>query len=845
MEYLTEKMKKVIVLFLCAVCFFTATSCEKKNTETNTETNGINTISTDQKASARLTNTENTGDISHVAQDTPYFTMRYIESIYENDAYQNSYVRNIVVAESKAAVLMEISDAPKNDNENWVNRFIILIVDERGRVIREINVQDIIQDPTEQVMKILVDKNNNLMIAVKIFNSESLYDSGIRLYKINMNDGNLIDVGDLTYPKNAIEAGYPGMQGEYVYFTDILIDKNNCFFISGQIDSIFNTFILAFDENLQYWFALEDYEAQNTNEDSWYFQNNLFTDGEHVYGIVTHYIEGTTNKDDKLHHSEFEQYIHPINTKEYKLDPALQGVGSGMQIYQIQSGFDGLYYKDNIGIYRIFPSQESMESVFLWKDLDIDFSGFEVETIVMSENTVLAFDSLHRESEGEEFYCQWLMFNKQDINPNSGKKILRIGSNDFMEDNTLPKAVYLFNQYSKDTHAEIFSYKADNIMLMHPEKQIDRMNQSILSGEAPDIFFASSDMYENDHFEQYANRGLLVDLKEKINIDDELVMADFYENILCAAEKNGHIYYMFPYFRVEGYEGKTAWIGEQSSWTIDELNDFSQSLPNGMSLFSYDTVQEDLLREIIRTSLDDFYMEKTASFDTLEFQNLLEFVKINAVSLKKITELEEKGQWDYNLVPVFYPSTYSSAMEFFWLYDEMEPTTFVGYPTIKESKRLCTPGKLVGIFASSSQQESAWTFIKYLFSEEIQDTTVGYSIPVRKTSIEKRIDAAKQEYMEMFGERVQFDGNQTNPTEIAEVSIVSNASSEYSHNKALDVREEKFKKILSDIQGVQCIDKEIWTIIEEESLFFFIDAVSSKEAADTIQERVAELLNNR
>ncbi len=95
---------------------------------------------------------------------------------------------------------------------------------------------------------------------------------------------------------------------------------------------------------------------------------------------------------------------------------------------------------------------------------------------------------------------------------------------------------------------------------------VDEMNNDILSGNAPDLLLVN----EFIPLDSYAAKGMLVDLYEFFDADDEIRREDYLMNILQATEINGKLYHIMPSFQVNTYAAKTANMNGMTSWTMEK-----------------------------------------------------------------------------------------------------------------------------------------------------------------------------------------------------------------------------------------------------------------------------------
>ena len=826
MESFVGIIKKGIVVFLCCCCIFTTVACGKKKAEVNPNSTGQTGQAAETKAEGGAgTITEASAlsaDIELVGADSAYFTVKSLDSIFENGENQTSYVLNIAASESGAAIHMNINDVPENWEDEIIYRDVIFIMNEQGEVASEFIIQEIIPEDIS-LGSMQFDKDGNLILIASRPYNESEQVSDIWIYKLSPQGELLGNKIVLTPPENG---------GRHIGYYGVVFDSQGYLIANGfKEEAVSNgmpvMFVTVLDENGDELFTIED--ESSSPQDAWTFGTEMRTDGLKAYiGVSPALMYGVD--EDVFYH-----YIHPIDVEGQKLGEALKGAGSGMNLTQVQSGDGGLYFNDYVGIYRILPEEDTVETIFLWKDIDTDFtSGFTDEVVVLSKNRILI-----NRLETDEYISRWYMLEKQESNPNAGKKILKIGGYQIAGDDKLKKAIYLFNQSNSDVRAEIFDYaetKGDAILF---NDQIKAMNMAILSGEAPDVLYEVTHWHGDSRLTQYANQEILVDLKEKIDGDSQFVISDYLENVILTTENDGHMYKLILDFCLPVYSGKYSLIGEQKSWTIDELNTFSTMLPEDLSLFSEDKSSESLLRDIMSTSQNIFinWAEKKVDFNTPEFQKVLEFAKANGISRAKMEFEMNNGMMMWSPTPSALQSgRIVSSMRDLYSYGS-ELDSFTSYPAVQESKMLCQPISSVAVFASTPQSDMGWEFVKLLLSDEVQSVNSD-GIPIRKSALEKSIASKKQMLAEELEWQMQYamesgGGGASMP--------VGNSM----HGQSLDDMEIAFNEMISSINGVLYLDDGVWRVIEEETQAFFADQKTAEDVADIIQRRVTTLVNER
>ncbi|MCD8325913.1 MAG: hypothetical protein LUC90_04265 [Lachnospiraceae bacterium] len=83
---------------------------------------------------------------------------------------------------------------------------------------------------------------------------------------------------------------------------------------------------------------------------------------------------------------------------------------------------------------------------------------------------------------------------------------------------------------------------------------ITRLNNEILTGEGPDLFF--NDIAGSFDFDSYAKQGMLADFYELMEADPDFERSDYLENVFEAFETDGGLYELVPEFQLYTCLGK-------------------------------------------------------------------------------------------------------------------------------------------------------------------------------------------------------------------------------------------------------------------------------------------------
>ena len=200
--------------------------------------------------------------------------------------------------------------------------------------------------------------------------------------------------------------------------------------------------------------------------------------------------------------------------------------------------------------------------------------------------------------------------------------------------------VKLFNNTHEDVQIELRDYSG--------EEGVQRLRVELAAGRVPDImdlyYFGDivgsywsytiptvSDAPEGEYwmpYRQLVQKGYLEDLWPYIENDPYLGRDGVLEAPLKAAEVNGGLYAAFGSVRIDTLVGTASQVGDRTSWTFQELQDAFAAMPEGATVFRFDTSREEVAYHLLLLSMEDYvdWETGTCSFDSPGFRSMLEFI---------------------------------------------------------------------------------------------------------------------------------------------------------------------------------------------------------------------------
>lgn len=408
---------------------------------------------------------------------------------------------------------------------------------------------------------------------------------------------------------------------------------------------------------------------------------------------------------------------------------------------------------------------------------------------------------------------------------------------------------------------------------------LKQLNQDIISGKIPDIFSMDGLPYD-----VYASKGLLLDLKSKLEKDPDIRMEDYLENVFKAVERDGKIYSLIPAFTIQTLAAKESYVGKNSGWTMEDLQKVIKANPQAAVLS--ETTREEALKTLLEGNMDAFIDPETGtcSFNSPEFIQLLELVKTfpETIDWEKLYNDDpmygEKQQSQYRegrtLLMNAYLSNYTAIRDLYYQFDS--DCTFIGFPGAKGSGAVIQPNMEIGISGRTKLDDQCWDFVRYLLSEEYQSDLGDWCFPVRLDALKAMETRAMTEEGNGY---VIYDGvrgggmavNETAETETRdpadgaeedgeaspgvvipeesaspgdlepEEPVVPEPDPGYEDWWSKPITQEMADKVTNVVTGAVQISRqqtEIMAIIQEEAGAFFAGQKTAQAVAETIQSRV-------
>jgi len=386
-----------------------------------------------------------------------------------------------------------------------------------------------------------------------------------------------------------------------------------------------------------------------------------------------------------------------------------------------------------------------------------------------------------------------------------------------MGDRYLQEAAQKFEKLHPGVKVEFKELKTENGVTSELYEQlINRMNTEIMSGKGADIIVLLPWM----PYKKYISRQILVDLNQMMKSDQNYAPSQYYTNIFAGVKYNNKIYTLPVSYSYNLLGSDTKLNVDDRQWNWQDLAKTIERTAGNDWRYALQFSDEGLLRTIIRHDYSRFVNDKkkSASFNSQEFISLLNLCK-NLSDKGYIRKSVEKPTHDESKT-LFKDIMVSSLLDLAWTQTPLDPDIsakyLYRYPSQSRENGTFQTGTMYAINSASPNQNTAWEFLKFLISEDMQSSSALYGFPVNKS-------AYKQ--------------------------IVANQSNQFRKDKQISLSEEQKdtlmqkyahfnEEIVQDLKIYSEPDPRIIEFIAKEAHPFFAGQSSAENVAQKIQNKV-------
>ncbi len=532
-----------------------------------------------------------------------------------------------------------------------------------------------------------------------------------------------------------------------------------------------------------------------------------------------------------------------INTEQKalgdKIDIPQSFLGGNSEIY-FGEGYD-LYIKNDNGVYGFNYGDTEPKELLNWINSDISINNIHSMT-VLSET---------------KFVCSLIDYATKM----PGITVLKRVPDDEIKEKIIITLGCLSRDYSITDYIVDFNMKNDNYRIQLKDYSayntsddrtlgLTTLNNDIAAGNMPDILLTSPQM----PVKSYENKGLFADLYEFMDNDAEFEREDLMKCARVPFENDGNLYGIGTSFFLQGLTGKIDNIGEREGWTVSEMLEFAKSLPDNRKLLE-NTSPLDMIYMMSMFSGFIDYENKTCSFDSPDFIELLEYLKsVSEDGAKTIPNQNEKNDTAYKNDEVMLSMTFIGSLRDYisekLRFGIENDINMVGFPTPDgKNGMVVSMSNKLSVSAKSPSKEAAWEFIKLMLTQDVQTIfkRTAFEFPTTVKRFNEIVEDELKTYY-FFGDDGSVSSSDT-PFDENGLSESNYYAGDVTPRKGIafnftqeDIDE--FNAILdSTTYSIDSVDEKLLNIIKEEADAYFNGAKSAEETADVIQGRISIYLS--
>lgn len=510
-------------------------------------------------------------------------------------------------------------------------------------------------------------------------------------------------------------------------------------------------------------------------------------------------------------------------------DPETQQLGESVQMptsfsmygYNISTGLNAdLLYSDSNGVYEYNAGDESGTKKMDFINSDLGINYFQ-QVVELDEDTFLGifYD--------EDYMTVAGLFTHVDPKDIPDKKVLVLAGNSISTE--LRRRVVAFNRNSDEYRITLKTY--DEYRTPEDwEAGYTRLNNDIITGNMPDILVTQGLPVEN-----YIAKGLLADIGKMIEADAELSEVEFMQNVFDAYSVDGKLYYVIPSFNVRTVVAKSRIVGDRDTWTMADMLQLQQTLPDDAEMFGSTIVRYDFYNMVMQYCGADFIDVDTGkcNFDSPGFIAMMEYGMDLPQELPEDfweyydwESMESAYREDRSILYSLYISNLSNLNYVINGYIG-EDVSFIGFPTESGQGSVIGLDSAYCISSRSANKDGAWEFLRYYLTDEYQDT-LTYGLPIQKDNFETKAQEATQRpyYIDSeTGEKVEYDDTY------------------YMNGEDITLSPMTQEQVDQCVEFIYSVNKPIYsndsilTIISEEIESYYSGQKSAEEVAKVIQSR--------
>lgn len=332
-----------------------------------------------------------------------------------------------------------------------------------------------------------------------------------------------------------------------------------------------------------------------------------------------------------------------------------------------------------------------------------------------------------------------------------------------------------------------------------------KLAADITAGNAPDVL-------EMMNVTIPLNDTNFIDMELLMNDATGVTPQDFVSNVYQAMQIDGKTLFLIDNFSVETATARVADVGARAGWTMEEFQQLMENKGKEYTAFPAWLSPVEMLHWISFNARSEYvdYATYTCNFENEGFIKQLLLCKNQPDETSPFINLSD---YDEHILlraeSIHNPRMLGNIRQRYGLFDY----TFIGFPNNRGANgsffARSMRSVMLAIPATSKNPEGAWRFVCAMYDETWQIKEDG--LPLMRNQLESDISKALEESGSPFSEEDQV----------------------------------AMMELLQNTKDFVYEDQTISSIIEEEAMVFFADAIDGAEAARRIQNRVSLYLEEK
>lgn len=415
------------------------------------------------------------------------------------------------------------------------------------------------------------------------------------------------------------------------------------------------------------------------------------------------------------------------------------------------TGDYSMYLTSRTTIYGIRSDDMSIEPVFSITASGIDSTALS-DYYISPDGTVVIPDY------GDYTVVKIRRFTPCDPAEIENIPLITVGS--FSDVHTIPEHIADLNDSQTEYRVELKIYDDSNGASGY-DSALDEFAEDVLSGDLPDVLIISPSYQFGEM--NMLDDGILCDLYEFIDNDEEFSRESFVESVMSALEIDGAMYGLPSRFDIDaGYAAKTKFVGDIDEWSYNTYMDVLENMPEGMVSDSMYIDGGETKHTRMSYYMSDYvdFENATCNFDCPEFIRMLKYCDEAPLESDYNYDMsEEEAEKHARECDMAYieekamlsPVGISGYEDLYELRNGTfggEDVTVLGRPSIKGDKYIFEfdAYSFYGITETSENKEAAWKFIKTLINDEWYEKekkpgTLISGFPITKNGLEIKAEA--------------------------------------------------------------------------------------------------------